>query len=59
MRCVDLLTKTHPHEKVLIFTQFADTERYLDRTTRRAPGGGAWLASAATVTIPPADRLSF
>lgn len=26
---VDLLTKTHPDEKVLIFTQFADTVRYL------------------------------
>ncbi len=24
-----LLTQTHPHEKVLIFTQFADTVRYL------------------------------
>lgn len=26
---VKLLTETHPHEKVLIFTQFADTVRYL------------------------------
>jgi superfamily II DNA/RNA helicase len=26
---IDLLTKTHPHEKVLIFTQFADTVNYL------------------------------
>jgi superfamily II DNA or RNA helicase len=26
---VELLTKTHPNEKVLIFTQFADTVRYL------------------------------
>jgi len=26
---VRLLTETHPHEKVLIFTQFADTVRYL------------------------------
>ncbi|MBW4571891.1 MAG: NgoFVII family restriction endonuclease [Tolypothrix carrinoi HA7290-LM1] len=26
---VELLTKTHPNDKVLIFTQFADTVRYL------------------------------
>ena len=26
---IDLLTKQHPNEKVLIFTQFADTVRYL------------------------------
>ncbi len=26
---LDLLTRQHPHEKVLIFTQFADTVRYL------------------------------
>ncbi|MEM7715868.1 MAG: helicase-related protein [Cyanobacteria bacterium P01_A01_bin.68] len=27
---IELLTKTHPQEKVLIFTQFADTVRYLN-----------------------------
>ncbi|MEG4940324.1 helicase-related protein [Microcoleus sp. F4-D5] len=27
---VKLLTETHPHEKVLIFTQFADTVRYIN-----------------------------
>ncbi len=26
---IDLLTRQHPHEKVLVFTQFADTVRYL------------------------------
>jgi len=26
---VKLLTETHPHEKILIFTQFADTVRYI------------------------------
>ena len=26
----DLLTRTHPEEKVLVFTQFADTVRYLE-----------------------------
>jgi superfamily II DNA or RNA helicase len=28
---IELLSRTHPHEKVLIFTQFADTVRYLDK----------------------------
>ena len=28
---LDLLGKTHPNEKVLIFTQFADTAYYLER----------------------------
>ncbi len=28
---VNLLTEKHPHEKVIVFTQFADTVRYLDR----------------------------
>jgi hypothetical protein len=28
---IDLLTKRHPHEKVLVFTQFADTVDYLAR----------------------------
>ncbi len=27
----DLVTKTHPHDKVLVFTQFADTVRYLSQ----------------------------
>ena len=31
---VDLLTRHHPHEKVLIFTQFADTVRYLEQHLR-------------------------
>ena len=35
-RCADLLTKTHPNEKVLVFTQFADTVRYLDEQLQRA-----------------------
>lgn len=30
-----LLTKTHPHEKVLIFTQFADTVRYIEQQLQR------------------------
>ena len=31
-----LISKTHPKEKVLIFTQFADTARYLGRELRAA-----------------------
>ena len=31
---LDLLTKTHVSEKVLVFTQFADTVRYLERELR-------------------------
>ncbi len=30
----DLVTKQHPHEKVIIFTQFADTVRYLEAQLR-------------------------
>ncbi len=30
-----LLTETHPHEKVLVFTQFADTVRYLSRELKK------------------------
>lgn len=33
---VDLLTQKHPTEKVLIFTQFADTVRYLTQELKRA-----------------------
>lgn len=32
---VDLLTKTHPRDKVLIFSQFADTVRYLESQLRQ------------------------
>lgn len=32
----DLITKSHPHDKVIVFTQFADTVRYLEgELTRR------------------------
>ena len=33
---IELLTQQHPHEKVLIFTQFADTARYLTDELKRA-----------------------
>jgi superfamily II DNA or RNA helicase len=38
-----LLTKTHPKEKVIIFSQFADTVRYLERQMK----SGAIMAMAA------------
>ncbi|MEG5016068.1 MULTISPECIES: helicase-related protein [unclassified Microcoleus] len=39
---VKLLTETHPHEKVLIFTQFADTVRYItDNLTKLNIAGAA------------------
>lgn len=55
----ELLTKKHPQEKVLIFTQFADTVRYLERELKRRnvaavegvsgqsadPTGAAWRFS--------------
>ncbi|HEU4329023.1 MAG TPA: helicase-related protein [Roseiflexaceae bacterium] len=42
-----LLTETHPHEKVLVFTQFADTVAYLVKHLRAAgiPAAGATGAS--------------
>ena len=38
-KLLDLLTKTHPDEKVLIFTQFADTACYLEPHIRNAGVG--------------------
>ena len=35
-KLLELLTKTHPDEKVLIFTQFADTAYYLERQLRNS-----------------------
>jgi superfamily II DNA or RNA helicase len=37
---IEILTKTHPHEKVIVFTQFADTARYLNDQLK-AQGMGA------------------
>jgi superfamily II DNA or RNA helicase len=46
-----LLTKTHSKDKVLVFTQFADTARYLGRELRN--GGVAQLAVATGVSADP------
>jgi len=50
----DLLTKTHPKEKVMIFSQFADTVRYLERHLK-AKG----LKSMAAVSGETADPTGF
>ena len=43
-----LLTQTHGKDKVLIFTQFADTARYLAREARKAGIGQVALATGAS-----------
>ncbi len=35
-RLIELLTKDHPHDKILIFTQFADTAYYLEKALKKA-----------------------
>ena len=53
---VKLLTETHPHDKVLIFTQFADTVRYItDNLTALNIGG---VASVTGKSKDPTD-LTF
>ena len=47
-----LLTMHHPGEKVLVFTQFADTVRYLE-TQLAARGWPTWLASPGIRRTPP------
>ena len=51
---VDLLTKRHPREKVIVFSQFADTVRYLERQLR-----AAGLASMAAVSGETTDPTGF
>lgn len=53
---IELLTETHPDEKVLIFTQFADTARYLEAALKRA--GIANVASATGQSEDP-TRLAW
>lgn len=49
---VTLLTQTHPHDKILIFSQFADTVHYLERELhkRRLPGVAGVTGSTADPT---------
>ncbi len=53
---ITLLTNTHPDEKVLIFTQFADTARYLETALKRAGIGN--VASATGQSEDP-TRLAW
>ena len=41
----DLVTHDHPDRKILVFSQFADTVRYLERELPRLDGGGLALAA--------------
>jgi superfamily II DNA or RNA helicase len=49
-----LLTKTHPHDKVIVFTQFADTVRYLEAQLR-----SRGLSRLAGVTGEAEDPTSY
>jgi superfamily II DNA or RNA helicase len=49
-----LVTKRHPKEKVIIFTQFADTVRYLGRQFREND-----IRSAASVTGSSSDPTTY
>lgn len=51
---LDLLTKKHPKEKIIIFSQFADTVRYLERQLK----SGA-IKSMAAVSGKTSDPTSF
>jgi hypothetical protein len=53
---LDLLTKRHPDEKVLIFTQFADTVRYLEAQLQAR---GVKAAAGATGDSPNATLLAW
>ncbi len=49
-----MLTKKHPKEKVLVFSQFADTVRYLERRLK-----GAGVNAMAAVSGDTSDPTSF
>jgi hypothetical protein len=51
---IELLTKTHPKEKILVFSQFADTVRYLDRRLR-----ASGIKAMGAVSGGTADPTSF
>jgi hypothetical protein len=52
----ELLTSKHPNDKVLIFTQFADTARYLESALKRA---GVDDVAAATGQSEDPTRLAW
>lgn len=51
---IELLTRKHSKEKVLVFSQFADTVRYLERRLK-----GAGLKDMAAVSGETSDPTSF
>lgn len=51
---LELISKTHPNEKVIVFTQFADTVRYLGHELR-----AKHVQSAASVTGSSSDPTSY
>ena len=54
-RLLELLTKKHPSEKVLVFTQFADTVRYLEA---QLEGRGVTRLAGVTGDIGRPDRAA-
>lgn len=52
-RLLELVTKDHPKEKILLFSQFADTIRYLDRALQEA--GVEGVAAVTGDTDNPTD----
>ncbi len=55
----ELLTKTHPNEKVLVFTQFADTVDYLRRRACGARSRRSLAAVTGDSPNPTARRLAL
>lgn len=53
---IKLLTQTHPQEKVLVFSQFADTVRYL---TRELQARGVPSVAGATGDTPDPTYLAW
>ena len=53
---IDLVRIDHPNEKILIFTQFADTARYLDAALRKA---GVTAVTAVTGQSESPTRLAW
>jgi superfamily II DNA or RNA helicase len=51
---IDLLTKKHPKEKIIVFSQFADTVRYLERRLK-----SAGIKAMAGVSGETSDPTSF
>ena len=55
----DLLTRTHPNDKVLVFTQFADTARYLgEQLVKRGVDRVAWITGQSEDPTAAAWRFS-